>query len=136
MIGITQIWKWLFLGSLYDAERLAKANPQGIEDVVSLSATRPCNTRQEINYIHIHVEDEIAIPVDQFNAIMRVIAENIRRGKVLIHCGSGISRAPVMTAAYMHSVGYKSLDAALLEIAELRPIIAPSAILLASVREH
>ena len=87
-----------------------------------------------LNYIHLHVEDAQTIPVGQFDAIIGAIAENIRRGKVLIHCGSGVSRAPVMTAAWMHAVGHKSLDAALLEIAGLHPIINPSAILLASVR--
>ena len=136
MIDATQIWERLFLGSLYDAERLGKANPLGITAILSLSATGLCNTRPEITYIHLHVEDAQPIPVRQFDAIMRAIAENTRRGKVLVHCGSGISRAPIMTAAWMHAVGYKDLDAALLEIAGLRPIIAPSAILLASIREH
>ena len=136
MIGITQIWERLFLGSLYDAERLGRANPLGISAVISLSATGPCNTRCDINYIHLHVEDAQAIPVRQFDAIMHAIAENIRRGKVLVHCGSGISRAPVMTAAWIHALGHKDLDAALSEITGLRPIINPSAILLASVREH
>jgi protein-tyrosine phosphatase len=136
MIDATQIWERLFLGSLYDAERLGKANPHGIGAVVSLSATLPCNTSRDITYVHLHVEDTRAIPVHQFDAIMKAIAENIRRGKVLVHCGSGISRAPVMTAAWIHAVGRKDLDAALSEIAGLRPIINPSAILLASVREH
>jgi len=136
MIGITQIWERLFLGSLYDAERLGKANPYDIGTVVSLSATVPCNTRLPITYIHLHVEDAQGIPVDQFTAVMRAIAENTRRGKVLVHCGSGISRAPVIVSAYLHVVGYKSLDTALLEIARLRPIIASSAVLLVSVREH
>ena len=136
MIGITQIWERLFLGSLYDAERLGRANPLGLTTVVSLSATAPCNTRPEINYIHLHVEDAKEIPVDQFTAVMSAIAENIRRGKVLIHCGSGISRAPVIVSAYLHLVGYADFDTALEEIAELRPIVAPSAILLASVKEH
>jgi hypothetical protein len=136
MIGITQIWERLFLGSLYDAERLGKADPLGLTTVVSLSATGPCNIRPPITYIHLHVEDTQPILVRQFDAIMHAIAENTRRGKVLVQCGSGISRAPVMTAAYLYIVGYKSLDTALLEIARLRPIIAPSAILLASVREH
>ena len=136
MIDATQIWERLFLGSLLDAERLGRANPHCIGAVVSLSATGPCNTRPEITYIHLHVEDAQAIPVRQFDAIMHAIAENARRGKVLIHCGSGVSRAPIMLAAYMCVVGYKDLDAALLEIARLRPIIAPSAILLASIREH
>lgn len=135
MIGLTQIWERLFLGSLYDAERLGKANPHGIGTVVSLSATLPCNTRPEITYVHLHVEDAQAIPVDQFTAIIGAIAENIRRGKVFIHCDGGISRAPVIVSAYLHLVGYADFDTALEEIAELRPIVAPSAILLASVRE-
>jgi hypothetical protein len=41
-----------------------------------------------------------------------------------------------MTAAWMHVAGYKNVDGALEEIAELRPIIAPSKILLSSVRRH
>ena len=136
MIDVTKIWERLFLGSLYDAERLAKANPFGISAVISLTETGPCNTRRGINYVHLHVEDTQPILVRQFDAIMHAIAEHIRRGKVLVHCGSGISRAPVMTAAWMHAVGHKDLDAALSEIAGLRPIINPSAILLASVRQH
>jgi hypothetical protein len=84
----------MFLGSLYDAERLAKANPFGIGAVVSLSATGPCNTRCEITYIHLHVEDGQAIPVAQSDAIVGSIAENFQCGRLLIHCGSGISRAP------------------------------------------
>lgn len=136
MIDVTQIWQRLFLGSLYDAELLGRANPLGISAVISLSETGPCNRCPGITYTHFPVEDAQAIPVGQFDAIMHAVAENIRRGKVLVHCGSGISRAPVMTAAYLYIVGYKSLDAALVEIAGLRPIIAPSAILLASVRGH
>ena len=97
MIDGTKIWCRLYLGSMFDAQRLAKANPFGISAVISLSETGPCNTRREINYVHLHVEDTQPILVRQFDAIMHAIAENIRRGKVLVHCGSGISRAPVMT---------------------------------------
>jgi hypothetical protein len=41
-----------------------------------------------------------------------------------------------MTAAWMHVVGYRNIDAALKEIARVRPIIDASSILLASVKEH
>ena len=136
MIGITQIWERLYLGSLLDAERLGRANPLGIMAILSLSATGPRNTRPEITYIHLHVEDAQPIPVRQFDAIMHAIAENIRRGKVLVHCGSGISRAPVIVSAYLHLVGYADFDTALEEIAVLRPIVSPSAILAASVKAH
>jgi protein-tyrosine phosphatase len=136
LIDVTKIWDRLFLGSLLDAERLAKANSLGISAVISLSETGPCNTRCGIHYIHVPVDDAQPIPADQFTAIMRAISDNIRRGKLLIHCGSGVSRAPVITAAWMHLTGYKHFDAALEEIAELRPFINPSAIFVASVRGY
>jgi protein-tyrosine phosphatase len=136
MIDVTKIWDRLFLGSLLDAERLGRGNPLGISAVISLSETAPCNTRREITYIHVPIDDAQPIPVDQFDAIMRAIADHIRSGKVLIHCGSGVSRAPVITAAWMHLAGHQHFDAALKEIARLRPFINPSAILVASVKAH
>src|ERR1017187_3196322 len=134
MIGISQIWDRLFLGSLYDAERFAKANPPRHRG--RRVAIRDGTLQHALwdLYVHLPVGGGETIPIPQFDAIIGALAENPRRGKVLIHGGSGISRAPVMTAAWMHAVGYKSLDAALLEIAELRPIIAPSAIIIASVK--
>jgi protein-tyrosine phosphatase len=134
MLEVTKIWWRLYLGSMFDAQRLAKANTHGLTHVVSLSENAPITTHSEITYVHLPVEDEIAIPPARFNAIMAAISNNIRRGKLLVHCGSGISRGPIMAAAYMHAVGYKEFDAALREIALLRGFISPSAILLASVR--
>ena len=136
MLEVTKIWWRLYLGSMFDAQRLAKANPHGVTHVVSLSENAPITTHSEIAYVHLPVEDEIAIPPARFNTIMDAISNNIRRGKVLVHCGSGISRGPIMVAAYMHAVGYKEFDAALEDIALLRGFIRPSAILLASVRGH
>ena len=134
MLEVTKIWWRLYLGSMFDAQRLAKANPHGLTHVVSLSENTPITTHSKITCVHLPVEDEIAIPPARFNAIMIAISNNIRRGKVLVHCGSGISRAPIMVAAYLHCVGYKEFDAALQEIALLRGFIRPSAILHASVR--
>jgi predicted protein tyrosine phosphatase len=136
MLEVTKIWWRLYLGSMFDAQRLAKANPLGLTHVVSLSQNTPIITNPEITYAHFPVEDEIAIPPARFNAIMDAISNNIRRGRLLVHCGSGISRAPIMAAAYLQRVGYKEFDAALQDIAVLRGFISPSAILLASVREH
>jgi protein-tyrosine phosphatase len=133
---MTQIWERLFLGSLADAERLAKANPNGIDTVISLCENSVHPRRQGVNYLHIPIEDEEPIPVGQFDRIMDAMAENIRWGTVLVNCGVGISRAPTMTAAWMHCVGYKNVDAAIEEIRQVRPIIEPSKILLSSVKEN
>jgi protein-tyrosine phosphatase len=133
---MTQVWERLYVGGRDDAEHLFFANPHRLTTVVSLCEVRVVRRGQGINYVHIPIEDESPITVGQFDTITDAIAENIRWGTVLVHCGGGISRAPIMTAAYMHAVGYKNIDAALVEIRKLRPIIDPSPILLESAKEH
>ena len=61
--------------------------------------------------------------------------ENIG-GKVLLHCVGGMSRTPLIAAYWLHRCGYKNIDAALEEIAKLRPSIDPSPILLLSLKER
>jgi protein-tyrosine phosphatase len=136
MVQVTRIWERLYLGGRNDAERLYQSNPFNITTVVSLCEEEVIRHNLDINYIHIPIADASRLGVGQFDAIIDAIAENVRWGTVLLHCGSGVSRAPIMTAAWMHVAGYKNVDGALEEIAELRPIIAPSKILLSSVRRH
>ena len=136
MMEMTQVWERLFIGGHDDAQRLLKSNPKGITTVISLFEISVVRRNPEINYLHIPVADATPVEVGQFDSVMDALYENIRWGTVLIHCGSGVSQAPIMAAAWMHVVGYKNIDAALGEIAGLRPIIDPSNILLASVRRH
>ena len=136
MIKMTQIWERLFLGGRDDAEHLSRTNPSKITTVISLCGDKVLRRRSGINYVHVPIADASLVSVGQFDTIMDAIAENIRWGTVLLHCGSGMSRSPIMAAAWMHVVGYKNIDAALAEIQKLRPIVDPSPILLASVKEH
>jgi protein-tyrosine phosphatase len=133
---MTRIWARLWLGGNTDAERLVKGNPNGIDTVISLSEGCIASKRRGVNYVYVPVEDDRPIPVGQFDSIMDSIAENIRWGTVLLHCGVGLSRAPSLAAGWMAAVGYKSLDDALAEIRQLRPIIEPSKTLLESIRRH
>jgi hypothetical protein len=48
MLEVTKIWWRLYLGSTFDAQRLAKANPHGLTHVVSLSENAPITTHSEI----------------------------------------------------------------------------------------
>jgi protein-tyrosine phosphatase len=104
--------------------------------VLSICEEPVLRRRPGTNYVHLPVADATPVPVNQFDAVIDAVAENIRWGTILLHCGTGVSRAPTMAAAYMHVVGYKNIGAALMEIAKLRPIIDPSLILLKSVKEH
>jgi dual specificity phosphatase 12 len=133
---MTQIWERLFLGSIADAEQLAEANPSGITTVVSLSEIPVGSKLRGINYLHLPIADDEPVPVGKFDRILDAIAENIRWGTVLVHCASGISRAPSMAAAYMDAFGYKGIDAALDEIRKVRPFIQPSTVLVESLKEN
>lgn len=133
---MTQIWHRLWIGGLVDADGLAEENPCGINTVISLCEECVASKRRDVNYVHVSIMDEQPIPVGKFDAVMDAIMENIRWGTVLLHCGAGISRAPAMTAAYMHLVGFMNFDSALAQIKWRRPFIAPSEILLNSIRRH
>ena len=132
---ITQVWERLYLGGRDDAEHLFRLNPFGITTVISVCEEQVLRRNPGINYVHVPIADATPVAVGQFDNVMDAIAENIRWGKVLVHCGSGVSRSPIMTAAWMHVVGYKNIDAALVRDQGLRPIISPSSILLKSVKE-
>lgn len=132
----SQVWERLWLGGLADAEELADGNPHRISTVISLCELPVESKRRGICYLNLPVTDDESMSVRQFDAIMDALIANIRWGTVLLHCSQGISRAPSLAAAYMAAVGYRNLDAALVEIKRLRTFINPSDILLESIRRH
>ena len=132
----SQVWERLFVGSLTDAEELADDNPDAITTVISLSEITVKARREDVNYVHLPIEDDMPVPVLQFYGVIDAIRKNIRWGIVLLHCGVGVSRAPSLAAAYMDVVGYKGIDAAIKEIRKARPFIHPSDVLLNSIRRY
>src|SRR6516225_3330562 len=58
----------------------------------------------------IAIADSQPICPEQFDKIMAAISEGVRHGAVLIHCVCGISRAPVLCAAWMARCGYANID--------------------------
>ena len=133
---MTRIWERLFVGCLADAERLARKNPNGIAAVISLCEQCVEHKAEDVRYIHLPIEDAEPVPMRQFEMVMKAIAEGVRTGKVLVHCAVGFSRSPTLTAAYLHRTGYKTFDAAIEEIRQVRPSVDPSTILVSSVKEH
>lgn len=133
---MTRIWERLFIGGLADAEQLAADNPDEITTVITLCNLAIQKKRWDINYLHFPFEDCLPIPVRKFDAIIGALAENIRWGRVLLHCNKGVSRAPSIAAAWMHAVGFKNIDAALNEIRRVCPDIWPSEIVVESIRRH
>lgn len=134
---ITKVWeRALYVGSLKDAEQLGSANPMGITDILSLCPEEVLHRADNISYVSIPIADACPISARQFEAVMAAIAAHIRKGTVLLNCGAGMSRSAILAAAWMHRCGYLNFEAALQEIANLRPTIDPSPVLLRSVKEN
>lgn len=134
MTSLTKIWERIYLGSLKDAEQIARSNPQRITTVVSLCQEPIVQQASKVTYIHIPIWDTRPISAQKFEDIMFALAIGVRRGNVLVHCLAGKSRSPIVVAAWLDRCGYAGIDKALAQIAELRDL-APSRTLLASVKE-
>jgi protein-tyrosine phosphatase len=131
---VTKIWERLYLGCLKDAEQLAHSNPERITTVVSLCREQAVHRSPKITYIHIPIPDSRPLSAQQFEDIMFAMAIGVRRGRLMVHCLAGMSRSPILFAAWLHRCGYAGIDKALSQVAELRDI-APSQTLLRSVRD-
>ena len=134
MTSVTKIWERIYLGSLQDAERLVRSNPERITTVISLCQEPIVRRAPKITYIQIPISDTRPISSQKFEDIMFAVAIGVRRGNVLVHCLAGKSRSPIVVAAWLDRVGYAGIDEALSQIAELRELV-PSRTLLASVKE-
>jgi protein-tyrosine phosphatase len=131
---MTKIWERLYLGNYRDAEGLATANPCGITAVISLCEEQ-VRRAAKISYVHLPIADSRPIASQRFEEITKAIADAVRRGNLLVHCVGGMSRSPIMVAAWMHRCGYAGVEKALAEIADMRDI-DPSPVLLKSVEER
>ena len=131
---MTRIWERLYLGSLKDAEQLARSNPQRITTVVSLCRQQAVQRAPKIIYMNIPIQDARPISAQKFEDIMFAIGLGVRRGNLLLHCLQGMNRSPILMAAWLDRCGYAGIDKALSQIAKLRDL-APSRTLLTSVRD-
>jgi atypical dual specificity phosphatase len=131
---MTKIWDRIYLGSLKDARQLATTNPCGIVTVLSL-CEEAVPRLESITYVHLPIADSRPIAALRFEEIMKAIADRVRRGNLLVHCVGGMSRSPIILAAWLHRCGYAPIERALVEIAEMRDI-DPSPVLLKSVQER
>jgi hypothetical protein len=129
----TEVLSHLFLGGMEDAEALAQANPYQIVTVVTLCHEPVVHRVSGIRYLHFPVRDARPISIAWLNAILTSIEDGMARGRVLVHCGAGMSRAPTVVAALLDRIGFLGFARALSYLEELRPAVAPSKALVESI---
>ncbi|HML41226.1 MAG TPA: dual specificity protein phosphatase family protein [Bellilinea sp.] len=103
-----QITPQLFVGAQFHRRGWRVLHNWGITGVV--------NMRSEFNdlglgveipaYLHLSTRDDDAPTLDSLRKGVDFIRSEIEKGgKVYIHCGAGVGRAPTMAAAYLVSAG-------------------------------
>ena len=133
---MARILERLYLESASDADRLAKDNPSGISAVINVSMEQSEHKAPALTYLHYPIHDGTSVGPAVFEEVMTAIARQIRIGKVLVHCSAGMSRSPVMVAAYLRYAGRECFECALQTIAELRPLIDPNPVLVLSAERY
>lgn len=126
--GLSQITPQLYVGGQFRRRGWRTLQGWGISAVVNLRSE--FDDRQlgvDLGrYLYIPTEDDHTPSVDELRQGAEFIAEEIHRGgKVYVHCGSGVGRAPTMAAAYLVSLGHVPTEAWEI-IRRARPFIRPT----------
>ncbi len=93
MEKIYKIKENLYIGSYRAAKKLKKLRKEGIKAIVNLMEKKKYDPRPEFVYLYKQLKDRTYIPSEDLHEIMAFINDNIKIGKVLVHCNSGISRS-------------------------------------------
>lgn len=108
--------------------------PAGYDEMLEKGITGIVNMREEYHsdvekgvegehHLHLVTRDNTPPKVDDLITGAKFIHDQIEDGgKVYVHCGVGVGRAPTMTAAYLMTTGM-SPDEALKTIKKVRPFI-------------
>jgi len=93
MEKIYKIKENLYIGSYRAAKKLKKLKKEGIKAIVNLMEKKKYDPRLEFVYLYKPLKDRTYIPSEDLHEILTFINDNIKIGKVLVHCNSGISRS-------------------------------------------
>lgn len=104
----TEVTPQLFVGPQFKQKGWRRLEKWGIMGVVNLrrefdDLTLGVNIPR---YLHLPITDDTAPSIEDLTRGVEFIREIIKDGgKVYIHCGAGVGRAPTMAAAYLVTLG-------------------------------
>ncbi|MGV9171194.1 MAG: dual specificity protein phosphatase family protein [Promethearchaeia archaeon] len=93
MARLYKIASRLYISSYRAAKKDKRLKKAGITAVVNLMEKEKGHIGSEYNYLHKSLKDEKYIEKEDLKDILEFIDRNIKNGKVLVHCHSGISRS-------------------------------------------
>lgn len=116
----------LYVGGQHSAKGWPAMEQVGITAVINLREAHHDDQRKGIGgaaHLHLPTRDNTPPRLEDLELGVAFIRQELARGgKVYVHCGVGVGRAPSLVAAYLISIGY-DVDAAIRYIRRARPFI-------------
>ena len=125
LLQFCEVTPLLYVGSQHNRLGKRKLEQQGFQACVNMRIERnDADYGLALKkYLHLPTVDDDAPSIEHLQKGVEFIREIIQSGgKVYIHCGAGVGRAPTMAAAYLIAEGH-TLDEALALIRKVRPFI-------------
>ena len=123
---LSQVTPQVFLGGQHYRRGWRAMQAAGITAVVNLREARFSDVDAGIGgerHLHLPTVDNTPPTAADLTRGAAFVSDEIQRGgKVYIHCGVGVGRAPTMTAAFLMTAGL-SADEALRQIKQARPFV-------------
>ncbi len=123
---LSEITPQLYVGGQHYPKGWAWMTGRGITAVVNMREAWHDDTAGGIEgerHLHLVTRDNTPVALEDLHrGVAFITAEIERGGKVYVHCGIGVGRAPSMVAAYLISTGLTP-DEALRKIKAVRPFI-------------
>ena len=123
---LSQITPQLFLGGQHYRRGWQAMQAAGITAIVNLREAKFSDVKKGIGgkrHLHLATVDNTPPTAADLMRGAAFVSDEIQRGgKVYIHCGVGVGRAPTMTAACLMTAGLSAEDA-LRQIKKTRPFI-------------
>ena len=123
---LSQVTPQLFLGGQHHRRGWRAMQTRGVTAIVNLREAKFSDAAKGIGgerHLHLATLDNTPPTVaDLMRGVAFVDDEIQRGGKVYIHCGVGVGRAPTLTAAFLMTTGL-SAEEALRQIKKARPFV-------------
>eukprot|EP00043_Microstomoeca_roanoka_P018861 m.205769 g.205769 ORF g.205769 m.205769 type:complete len:243 (-) comp16899_c2_seq6:2452-3180(-) len=117
----------LYIGSYHPASDKATLDQAGITHICCCIGVPP-RFSEDFKYMTLPAADSPDQDMSQyFDTTYQFISEALAsNGKVLVHCGAGISRAATITLAFMLRSMHISLESAFSHLRAVRPVVSPN----------
>lgn len=125
--GLSRVRPFLYVGGQHYEKGWEFFEKEGITGIVNMREAHHDDVAKGIggeSHLHLATRDNTPVPLDYLHQVADFIAEQKKNGgKVYVHCGVGVGRAPSAAAAYFIKHENMTTVEALATIRDTRPFI-------------